>query len=251
MNRLHWLLVVFCALLLTTGGLAGWAYVHQSYPDVVYYAHYILLPSPANPQKISFEEWVDPRRHCLYTRVLRADGTASWLNTDGSAYQLIHQAGSSPTIRLWLATAGAGGMIEQVLFVPGPADTNTATPSGEPVYQLQVDHALLDAGWPRVYAGWSRLAGPGEPPRLAGQQVTRLAVSQGLTVWLDIPTHLPVQIQMPVHATFVPVAQQTVRFLRWAQLAPNTLPAGFFDPPHTQHSLWDRFTGWLRDHLHR
>jgi hypothetical protein len=250
MRRRRWLLVPLAALLLAAGGVAAWAGAQRGYPEVVYYAHYLLLPSPANPQQVSFEEWVDPRRQCLFTLALSADGTASWLSINGVTYQLLHQAASSPTIRLWLATAGAGGMVEQVVFAPGPAAARVATPNGDSAYQLQVDQALLAAGWPRVYAAWSlRAAGPGVPMRLVGHQVLRLAVSQAVTVWLDLHTHLPVQVQVSVHAPFVPVVQQTVRFLRWVQLVPYTLPADFFDPPHARPSLWDQVTGWLHNHL--
>jgi hypothetical protein len=36
---------------------------------------------------------------------------------------------------------------------------------------------------------------------------------------------------------------------RSQRLAPNTLPADFFEPPHRQRSLWDRLTGWLQAQL--
>jgi hypothetical protein len=35
------------------------------------------------------------------------------------------------------------------------------------------------------------------------------------------------------------------------RVAPYALPANFFEPPHPQHALWDRFTSWLQDHLRR
>jgi hypothetical protein len=59
----------------------------------------------------------------------------------------------------------------------------------------------------------------------------------------------PVAARAVGSVTYVSDIQAYMRCERSQRLAPYTLPAGFFDPPHLQHTLWDRFTGWVHDRL--
>jgi hypothetical protein len=65
------------------------------------------------------------------------------------------------------------------------------------------------------------------------------------TIWFDAQTRLVTQEEWRYPSYIIEID----RYVRRARLAPYTLPAGFFDPLHTQHSLWDRLSGWLQAHL--
>ena len=223
MKQVHWLPALLAVLLLVMGGLAAWAYAHRGYPYVVYYARYLALPSSTQPQ-VTIEEWVDPRQHRLRLRSQSTGDIYTALSTDGFTYE---------------TSSGTDGLTQHM----------APTQYSEPAYQVKVDRALLAGGWPRLYRGWSSSyhRSPLVPMRYAGHQVLRFTPEQGTTVWLDEHTHLPVQERFhDTNNQFV-----TDRFIQWARFAAYTLPVTFFDPPHTETSLWDRFIGWVHDRSHR
>jgi hypothetical protein len=160
-----------------------------------------------------------PAQHCDYQRIRTPEGWTTVLNSGGRSYQVMHSA-------------------------TGVATTILPQSYRAPAAVLQRDHDLLNGGWPLAYRSLLAQHGPVTRTHLAGHPVLRFVLATGTTVWLDPRTQLPVQEQMSGMGP-----RGMLRFDRWARLAPYTLPAAFFDPPHAQRSLWDRLTSWLHDHL--
>jgi hypothetical protein len=205
------------------GALVGWRAAHATggYPGAVFYSRSTMLTMTGSGQaQATYEEWVDPTRHRDLTREQDVTGTTIVLSRDGRVFQT--------TVEIQGTT----------MSTTGPAQPDAGA-------QAARDGELLAGGWPRVFAG-SQHSGHGQavPVLFAGRQALRSTLPDGVTLWIDRATGLPLQRRWDFteqHTTY--------RYLLWARLAPGTLPVTFFDPPGHRPSLWDQFTGWLHARL--
>jgi hypothetical protein len=228
MKRLRWLLVLLVTLLLAMGGATAWANVHRGYPYAVYHSRFTL--SVAGQVVQSGEEWTDAERSTLRIR----QGAGRWyldglvagglfyLNASGGLVRVQGQpvslAAQPVSLTAQFRAMASGGYRALGLFLLGHAAGSVAHTSldGQPVVHFSTTMAPIDPfSFPRV------------------------------SIWLDARSLLPLQWQFDAGNG----ALATIRYHGLQRLAPDTLPAVFFGPPHTQQSLWQRVTGWLQDHL--
>jgi hypothetical protein len=224
MKRLRWLLVGLAVLLLSSGGMAAWAYAHRGYPDVVYYQQEALLGSDPSIPISTFDEWLAPS-HGLERGYLTVGTTHSWVYMQQS-----HDYFVAPN-----APVGDGPQSAQ-----------------EMRYYAWLFHALAQGGYSAV-GSLCLLHAVGTVSRVevSGQAALRFVTTEPVfgtghpTMWILAATYLPLQVQ---EAT-APQTLTTRRYLRTQRLKSGVLPADFFNPPSPHPSLWDQATGWVHDHL--
>ncbi|HWE63996.1 MAG TPA: hypothetical protein VHB98_19960 [Chloroflexota bacterium] len=230
MRRLRWLLVLLAVPILVTGGMAAWQYAHRGYADAVYYQHVVETTQGLYaPPETATEQWVDPGKQWVRTFTVSGSGSA--------------QASDLEYI--------LGGQY----YFAGHIDPVPDPPGYQPLI-AQLCQQVRD-GTPRGLGAvaLAHAVGTVTHLRFLGHHALRFVTTMSLqwttpqvdriVVWLDAASLVPLQQQ--IVNTDGSVA--TDHYLQAERLAPGTLPAGFFDPPHSRASLWDRLTGWLQDHM--
>jgi hypothetical protein len=225
MRRPRWLLLVLLALLLAMGGMEAWADAHHGSRDAIYHVQFTMVSGDPLQPAATGDTWSDPAHGLLRDRWVAGRASITDLVAGGRFY-------SSVTGGVPIVGSQAGSLAAQF-------------------------HALAIGGYRALGALLlEHAAGPVTARLLAGHRALRFPSTMApidsytfstVIIWLDARTLVPLQWQFPVGSG----PYTTVRYRRLQRGASITLPAGFFDPPHTGRSLWDRLSGWLHDHMHR
>jgi hypothetical protein len=220
-------------LLLAVGSLAGWARAHRGYAGVVYYQRSRVVtgrPSGANRGGL-MQTWIDPRR-------LR-------FREDWQGWSV-----GAPAGRVYIVGA------TMAVQIPGHTTWISTLPPGEQQRFTDLEHLLDRGGFGALGAFFLHAAfGPVAHTRLGGRPALRFTTfahpihtpTGEWTMWLDPTSLVPLQYQLSLNRQVI----DTQPFEQAARLAPNSLPAGFFDLPRTGPSLWDRLAGWAVHLLRR
>jgi hypothetical protein len=233
MRRSRRFVLFVCLVLLALGGVAAWRAVHGGYPDAVYFEQIVVSASSGgqlSPEATDTlagppdtDEWIDPWQGVIrdqpgstaVRRPMIVRGPVVSYSVDGTH---LFQEGVSPEQTqvnrqrfLALRRAGFGG---------------------------EGDDLLAHAHGPIARTSFTGRAAL----RFVAAQPYASSVTE--TIWLDAQTRVPLQQQLRYSDGLL----VTTRYLQQQRLAPGALPADFFDAQ--QHpSLWDRFSGWLQDHV--
>ena len=213
-------------LLFAVGSLAGWAQARRGYAGVVYYQRSRIITGRAltGARGGVMETWNDPR-----LQRFRED----WHGWTTGA----------PAGRVYIA---GGTMLVQI---PDRTNWSTALSPNEQRSFAALERILDHGGFHAVGKFFLAAAfGPVAHTRLDGRPALRFTTFVHpihtpfgeWTMWLDAATYAPLQYQLVLDQQVI----DTQPFEQSSRLAPNSLPADFFDLPRTEPLWWGRMAGW-------
>ena len=223
MRPTAWIATLLVLSGICLAALSGWVYAHRGYPDTVYYERVAITGYALGTREA--EIWVDPRR-AIELRIT---------SDNGERYGTLIQA----------------RRLRAIGFHDNAVDSTSGL-GPEEAQNLLADWTQLAHGGFRALYRYrlTRALGPVARVLLDGRAALRAETTAHdrtilhMTVWIDAHTGQPLRLDVQDRNY-----SYTQRVLATRTLAPGTLPAQFFEPPHPRTSYWDRAFTWLRSTL--